>query len=183
MRHGLQLYGRVLSWLVNVEIVASIIALATVCIVTLAAIVARELLNSSLLWAEEISILLMKVVVFQGAAGIYARRAYIVVDGLTARFSPRAQWLVSLFGWLLIAVFAAIACREGILTYRSQMAVRSYLLELPRFYFTVPLILGTATIALVSLYYLLATLHAGPAKTGTDIDRHVPGLKGTGRAA
>jgi hypothetical protein len=42
--------------------------------------------------------------------------------------------------------------------------------------YTLPLIIGAATIFLVSTYYLLATLVAGPAESDAEVDTHVPGL-------
>ena len=172
----------VLSWLVRLQTVASVVALVVICGLTLLAITAREA-GTSVLWTEEVSLLMMKVVVFQGAAGIYARRAYIVVGGLVSLFSPRLQWLVSLLAWAFIGGFAALVAYQGLQTYPTQIAIRSYLLELPKFYFTVPLIVGAATICLTSVYYLLATLAAGAPERGTEVDAHVPGLVGLGEAS
>ena len=156
---------RVVGWLTGLEIVASVAALATISVLTLAVILAREVFGSSILWAEEISLLLMKVVVFFGAAAMYATRSFIRVDGLVLRLGPRARDWAQMAGWLLAAVFAGVVMVKGIQTYPTQIQAHSYLLELPKFYFFVPLILGAASIVLTSLYYLLA-LAAGPGDGG-----------------
>lgn len=175
MKITIEYFEQALSWLVKLEIMASVVALAMICILTLVQIVVREL-GGSLLWAEEVSLLMMKIVVFQGAAGMYAKRAYIYVDGLTMLFPRRVQWALNLIGWVLIGGFAALLTYQGIKSYPSQIQIRSYLLQLPKFYFTLPLILGAATIFLASVYYLIATLIAGPGKQDAEIDAHVRGL-------
>lgn len=149
-----------LAWLTHIEIVASVSALATICLLTLATLVARQLPSVSILWAEEVSLLLMKVVAFIGAAAMYATRTFIAVDGLYDRLPGRARRIAYIGGWLVIALFAAVVVAQGMLTYPRQIIARSYLLEWPKFYFTVPLIIGAASILLSSIYYALAELLA-----------------------
>ena len=149
------------SWLVKAQMAASVIALAAICLLTFSLIVTRELLSSSILWAEEVSLLLMKVVVFQGAAGMYAARAFIVVDGLTSKLSRRFQFYLQVLAWIVMGGFSSVAAFYGLETYPSQIQIRSYLLEMPKFYFMVPLIIGSVSIMLTSVYYLLATLTFG----------------------
>ena len=175
MKEFVDYFRQALSWLIKFEIMASIVALAVICVLTLVAVIVREA-GGSLLWSEEVSLLMMKIAVFQGAAGMYAHRAHIYVDGLTLLFPRNVQYALSILGWVLVGCFAALVVFQGLQTYPKQIATRSYLLQLPKFYFTVPLIIGAATIFLVSLYYLFATLIAGPAKEGAEIDAHVPGL-------
>lgn len=157
--------GRLVGWLTRIEIVASVLALTTICVLTLAVILAREVFGSSILWAEEISLLLMKVVVFFGAAAMYATRSFIRVDGLVGKLGPGARDRVQMAAWLLAAAFAAVVMIKAIQTYPTQIQARSYLLELPKFYFFVPLIIGAASIFLTSVYYLLV-LATGPGDRG-----------------
>lgn len=147
-----------LAVLATIEIWASVSSLVVICILALSVVVARQFLGTSILWAEEVSLLLMKIVVFLGAAGIYASRSFIVVDGLVRRAPPNLQRTIHLLNWLVVAIFASVVVVEGVLTYPSQIAVRSYLLELPKFYFMVPLIAGAGSIALFALYYFVAIL-------------------------
>lgn len=170
-------YGRALSWFVRLEILASAFALAVICGLTMTAITMRAT-GGSLLWAEEVSLLLMKVVVFPGAAGLYAQRGYIVVGGLVKTFPRRLRHLTGLLSWMLIGGFAATVAWQGMLTYPSQIEVRSYLLELPKFYFNVPLIVGSTSIVLTSIYYFLATIAAGPSSEEIEFDAHVPAPSG-----
>lgn len=174
-------FRRLFSWFVKLEIAASVGALAAICVLTLAVIVGREVMNTSILWAEEISLLMMKIVVFEGAAGMYALRAYIVVDGLTDTFPVRARSWVHLFGWLVIGGFATTVAWQGLMTYPSQIAVRTYLLELPKFYFMVPLIVGAASIVITSIYYALATFCS--IRSGKDVGTPdgIPAFAGFGQ--
>lgn len=166
-------YRRLLEWVTRFEIAASVLALAAICVLTLASLVARQFPSWSLLWAEEISLLLMKIMVFVGAAAMYATRTFIVVDGVYERLPARAQGVADVFGWLVIALFASVVAVEGLLTYPRQIEVRSYLLEWPKFYFTLPLIIGAVSIVLTAIYYLLAclrpSLRAGDIGSGNGL--------------
>ena len=151
-------FRRLLEWTTRIEIVASVISLAAICLLTLATLTARQLPSVSILWAEEVSLLLMKVVAFVGAAAMYATKTFIAVDGLYDRIPERSKSPVYVAGWLVIAAFALVMATQGMLTYPRQIAVRSYLLEWPKFYFTVPLIIGGASIFATSIYYILEEL-------------------------
>jgi len=156
----MKLFRRLLEWITDIEIVASVIALATICILTLATMVARQIPSWSMLWGEEVSLLLMKVLAFIGAAAMYATKTFIAVDGLYTRIPDRLRRVVHVFGWFVIVGFAAVVAAQGLLTYPRQINVRSYLLEWPKFYFTVPLIVGAVSIMLTSVYYLAAEVLA-----------------------
>jgi len=155
-RSALRLLGRL-------EIAAVILSLVIICFLTGAAIVLRYGFDASLLWGEEVSLLLMKIMIFLGAAAIYKGRAFICV-GLVFDAVPGAvQYLLSVLAWIAAMVFAAVVVWQGILLYPTQINVRTYLLELPKFYFTVPLIFGAASIFLTSAYYAAYTaIHSRP---------------------
>ena len=160
-------FRRLLEWITRIEIAASVCALAAISVLTLATLTARQFPSWSLLWAEEVSLLLMKVMAFVGAAAMYATKTFIAVDGIYKRIPDKYLRIVYMGGWLVVAAFAALAAVQGILTYPRQIGVRSYLLEWPKFYFTVPLIVGTSSIFLTSIYYVLEEIRAW--RRGEDI--------------
>ncbi len=142
-----------LAVLGRMEMAVTVLAIMVICCLTGASIILRYFFASSLLWGEEVSLLLMKVMVFAGAAAVYKGRAYIAIDFLFRPFGPRGRYLLSIAAWMAAAGFAAIVVWQGVLLYPTQIHTRTYLLELPKFYFTVPLIYGAASIVLTSVYY------------------------------
>ena len=149
-------FRRALAALGLAELVLSATALVAVSALSAAGVVMRYALNSSIVWGEEVSLLLMNVMVFLGAAVMYKARAYVALEYFYRKLPAGPQaWLMRL-SWALAFAFAALAAGYGASLYPLQINTTSYILELPRFYATLPLIAGCASIALTSAYYLLA---------------------------
>jgi|GEM_PF-1313909 len=143
----------VLRLLGRVEMAAVIISLIVICILTGVQIFLRYGFNESLLWSEEVSLLLMKVMVFLGAAAIYKMQAFICVGYVFNAVPTSVQNLFSVLTSIAAMVFSLVVVVQGLNLYPTQISVRTYLLELPKFYFTVPLIYGAASIFLTSTYF------------------------------
>jgi TRAP-type C4-dicarboxylate transport system permease small subunit len=165
-------FGRnTLAVLGRIELAATVLSIMVICGLTGASIILRYFFGASLLWGEEVSLLLMKVMVFAGAAAVYKGRAYIAIDFVFRAFGSRGRYALSIVAWIAAAGFAGVIVYEGVLLYPTQIHTRTYLLELPKFYFTLPVIYGAASIVLTSAYYaaLLAfRLRAGDDFTETD---------------
>ena len=157
-----------LAFLGRMEMAVTVLSIVVICCLTGASIVLRYFFGASLLWGEEVSLLLMKVMVFAGAAAVYKGRAYIAIDFVFRAFGPRGRYLLSIAAWMAAAGFAAVVAWQGMLMYPTQIHTRTYLLELPKFYFTVPVIYGAASIVLTSAFY--AALLAFHLRSGDDFD-------------
>lgn len=144
---------RALAALGFAELVVAAAALVAIAGLNAAGVVMRYGFNSSIVWAEEISLLLMNVMVFLGAAVMYKARAYVVLEYFFRKFPGALQHRLTVVTWALACAFAALAAGYGISLYPLQINTTSYILELPRFYATIPLIVGCASIACVSAYY------------------------------
>jgi C4-dicarboxylate transporter DctQ subunit len=143
----------VLRLLGRVEMATVIVSLIVICILTGVQIFLRYGFNESLLWSEEVSLLLMKVMVFLGAAAIYKMQAFICVGFVFNAVPTSVQNLFSVLTSIAAMVFSLVVVVQGLNLYPTQISVRTYLLELPKFYFTVPLIYGAASIFLTSTYF------------------------------
>ncbi|MQX37802.1 TRAP transporter small permease [Roseospira navarrensis] len=158
---------RVLGRLGRVEVALAMAALAATCGVTAVQAVVRTGFGGSLLWAEEVGLLLLKIMIFVGAAGVYKARAFITIDTLMTRAPEALKRPLMLAAWTVSAVFGAVVAWQGALLYPSQIITRTYLLELPRFVFTMPIIYAGASIALTSLFYIVWLLSARGRAVGT----------------
>lgn len=148
---------RWLAGLGRLELSVVVAALAAICLLTAVTVVLRYFFEISVLWAQEISLLLFHVLIFSGAAVMYKARAYITMDFVVVRLPARVQRAALLVTWLLASAFAAIVLWQSIGLYDRRMSTYTYILELPRFYYTVPLVYGALSILLTNAYYAWAS--------------------------
>jgi TRAP-type transport system small permease protein len=86
------------------------LAMALLCLITLANVVVRYFTSISFAFTEEISVWLMVVMALVGAASALARRQHIAVTLLTERAAPRLRKALDVFALLATAaMFAALA--------------------------------------------------------------------------
>ena len=156
-------FRRGLAILGLAELVLAAAALVAITGLNGAGVLMRYGFNASLVWAEEISLLLMNVMVFLGAAVMYKARAYVVLEYFYRKLAPGPQRWLGVLAWALACAFAVLAAAYAVSLYPLQINTTSYILELPRFYATVPLILGCASIAAASAYYLWLALRGAEA--------------------
>ncbi len=149
---------RLLEGLGQMELAVASLALVGISILTGAGIFTRYVLNMSILWSEEVSLLLTNLMVFAGAAAMYKARTYVVLNYFYRKVSPAAQRGLSLLTWSLAAGFSALVTFYGLSLYPLQINTTSFVLQWPRFYWSLPLIWFGASTALTSLYYLWVEL-------------------------
>jgi TRAP-type transport system small permease protein len=86
------------------------LAMALLCLITLANVVVRYFTSISFAFTEEISVWLMVVMALVGSASALARRQHIAVTLLTERAAPRLRKALDVFALLATAaMFAALA--------------------------------------------------------------------------
>lgn len=150
----------VLGWF---ELSLAAMAMVAVTGVNVVGVTLRYGFNSSLIWSEEISLLLMQIMVFAGAAAMYKARAYVVLDVLFDRFPAGVQYGLSVATWVLAAAFAAVVSVQAFSLYPIQSRSSSFILGFPVFYFTLPLAVAAASIALTSVYHALSLIASAGA--------------------
>ena len=62
------------------ELFVATACLVAISILNAAGVLMRYVFNSSIVWSEEVSLLLLNVMVFLGAAVMYKARAYVVLE-------------------------------------------------------------------------------------------------------
>ena len=148
------------------ELFVATACLVAISILNAAGVLMRYVFNSSIVWSEEVSLLLLNVM-------MYKARAYVVLEYFFRKFSVTLQHRLTLATWALACAFPAIAALYGASLYPLQINTTSFILEVPRFYATIPLIIGCASIACVSAFYLWLELRHQEALailTGIEID-------------
>lgn len=156
--------GRDLNWgdgaiARSLRIIGSVeLAVATAAFLFTCAIVSinaglRYLANTSLVWSEEAALLSTNVFVFLGAAIIFKARADVAVTYFLDKLPPRIA------AWLEFLTYLAAAALLGTMVFKSislwplQRFTTTFILDISRFWFTVPLIWGAGSMFVASLAF------------------------------
>jgi TRAP-type C4-dicarboxylate transport system permease small subunit len=150
--HG---FRKVLAAIGFVELWVAIAAFVFVVGLTMTQVLYRYLLAGSIWWAQEIAQLGMLVAYFFGIAYVYKAKQDIIVGFLLKRLSRGAQVALAVFGQTVIALFCALLVVTGLELAPSQLVFYTYILNIPRFYSTLPLIVASASMALTAVYYAI----------------------------
>ncbi len=126
----------------------------------------RYLFRASLWWSQEVALLLMLVAYFFGASYVFKTRQYVVVDLLVQRLPIRLQVQLYLLAQALIGTVAAVILVQAIGLAPSQLQFYTFILDIPKFYSTLPLLLAALSILVTTIYYGFAIWWLAPAAGG-----------------
>lgn len=129
----------------------------------------RYLFKASLWWSQEVSLLMMLVAYFFGASYVFKSRQYVVVDLLVKRFRPRLQVRLYVLTQMLIGLVCGVILVESIKLAPGQFHFHTFILGIPKFYSTVPLLLAALSLLATALYYGIAVPWAARSR-----DRDAP---------
>lgn len=153
---GLAALQRGLAVLGRAELLISVAAFAFVAALTTWQVVLRYGFGGAIWWAQEVAQLAMLVSYFFGIAYVYKANQEIVIHFIVQRLAPARQHALYIAIQLLVAAFCAMAAVQGLLLAPSQLNFRTYILNIPKFYSTLPLILASLSMAVTALYFAAA---------------------------
>jgi C4-dicarboxylate transporter, DctQ subunit len=152
---------QLLKWLGDIELWTSVAAFILVVVISSLQILLRSAFGLSIIWAQEVSQLAMLVTYFLGAAYIYKQRQYMVVEFLTNMLPRSTQYWLYLFAQVLTLAFSIMMVAMIVEIAPAQLRMKTFLLHIPRFYSSLPVLIGSLSMALTATYYLVATVRAG----------------------
>jgi TRAP-type transport system small permease protein len=97
----------------RIEEAVMALAMALLCVITLANVVVRFFTSISFAFTEEISVWLMVVMAMVGSSSALARRHHIAVTLLVERAAPRFRKTLDLFGLLATATMFGVLAWYG----------------------------------------------------------------------
>jgi TRAP-type C4-dicarboxylate transport system permease small subunit len=162
---------RALAGVAVAEIGVCVLALACICVINAIGVVLRYGFNSSLIWSGEVSGLLASVMTFCGIGLIYKTRSYIVLEFVFRTLPSPLQRALAILTWCGVLIFGLVIAWNGVALYPIQSRSPTFILELPRFLYTVPVIYGGISLSLTSAYYLLSVLRLGTTMSIFEIER------------
>jgi len=137
---------------------SAILAFCTVVIFNVTQIILRYVFEFSIFWVQEISQLLMLYAYFVGASSVFRIKGYVIVDFFVNKMSVKFQRLCYGFAQILTIIFCGIIIYWIIEELPRQMNTYSVILHIPRFFSYLPLLIGSISILVVTIYYSIEVL-------------------------
>ena len=160
-------FRKVLAAIGFVELWVAMTAFVFVIVLTMVQVGYRYLFAGSIWWAQEIAQLAMLIAYFLGIAYVYKAKQDIIVGFLLKRLPRRIQVALAIFAQIVIGSFCVVLVLTGLELAPSQLVFFTYILNIPRFYSTLPLIIASASMAVTAVYYAIAAWQARHATADT----------------
>ena len=148
-------FRKILAAIGFVELWVAMAAFVFVIVLTMVQVIYRYAFAGSIWWAQEIAQLGMLVAYFFGIAYVYKAKQDIVVGFLVGRLSRRVQVALTIFTQVLIVMFCLFLVVTGLELAPAQLVFFTYILNIPRFYSTLPLIIASTSMAMTAAYYAI----------------------------
>ena len=139
-----------------VELWVAMAAFVFVIVLTMVQVGYRYLFAGSIWWAQEIAQLAMLIAYFLGIAYVYKAKQDIIVGFLLSRLPRHLQVGLAIFSQIVVAVFCVVLVSTGLALAPTQLVFFTYILNIPRFYSTLPLIVASSSMAATAVYYAMA---------------------------
>jgi C4-dicarboxylate transporter, DctQ subunit len=167
---GLILFGQVLRYLGMVEMATALMGFCATVILNCIQIALRWGFDKSIWWVQEVSLLMMMIAYFIGISCVYRMRGEVIIRFLVDRLPVKVQFLFYYLAEIWTIVFCSVVLVSGILDAPGLLTTYTVIMHLPEFYWTLPLLIASASMILTSFYYLAAMWASSKASQGREID-------------
>jgi TRAP-type C4-dicarboxylate transport system permease small subunit len=157
----LTLYKRGLDRIGAVEQGLGVALIALIVIAITVQVFSRYLLGRPIAWVEETATYAFIWMVFIGASLGLKQGRHILIATFGSRLPPRHAAVLRMLVWALVLLTLAVLVVQGqrVMGVEGRSKTISLPIELPRsWFYSLPLTLSAASMALTSLYLLLAEL-------------------------
>jgi TRAP-type C4-dicarboxylate transport system permease small subunit len=126
--------------------------------------------EKSIWWVQEVSLLMMMIAYFIGASCVYRKRHDVIILFFVSKLPVRVQFFFYYLAEVWTIVFCSVVLVSGIRDVPGLLTTYTVIMHLPEVYWTLPLLLASASMILTSVYYLAAMRASSRAHRGKDID-------------
>ena len=137
------------------ELLLCKLLLSWIVVLTGISILLRYGFNYSLHWSQEITLLSAQYLYFIGAAYIFKAKEYIIMDFFFNKIPVKLKIPTVMMIHMLMMAFLGVAIWQAFLMIRKQWDTTSFVLDLPRGHWTIPVLIGCLSIMLTLIYYML----------------------------
>ena len=159
--------ARALGLLGRVELAITVAAFSGVIVLVSAQIFFRYFFDVGLVWVQEVSQLLILTAYFFGISFVFKARRYLIVSILFDRFPEAAKLPLYIGCQVLTAAFCSMLFVELLGIAPQQLHMKTYILHIPRFYSSLPLLIASISMTLTAVYY---TVEAIRTRSVGDLD-------------
>jgi len=164
---GLAVFRRSLGYVGAVELVITVVCFTAAVVINSIQIFLRYAFETSIWWAQEISLLWMMIAYFIGISCVFRLRQYIVIDFFVDRFSPHNQLILYFLAQVLTVVFCVVVLIQGFNNWSNLWTTYTVILHLPELFWALPFFIASASMIVTSVYYTLAVWDAHKRRPGT----------------
>lgn len=135
----------------------AMVTLGIIVPINLYEILVRYFFNKSLIWIQEVSVLLMVWMIFCGFTKIVYEKKDITIDLLTRRFSAKMKLGVDAITQVIVLAFVLIFTIYGYRYFLQQIGIGTLTAGIPRILYIIPVVLNSASVTLIYFNQLLIT--------------------------
>lgn len=169
LTRGLALFRRTMRWVGVVELCIAVTSFSAVVGLNIIQISLRYAFSKSIWWAQEVSLLMIMIAYYLGISCVFRARQYIIIHFLVERFPLKIQLCFYYFAQLLTIVFCLVVVVEGIGVVPELLTTYTVIMHLPVFYWTLPLLLASASMIVTTFYYSWAIGNAAARLPGATL--------------
>ena len=181
MRAFMERYGRLLRAIALLEKILGILLILNIVLNIGAQVFSRYVLNYPLIWVEELATYSFIWATFIGASLGLKQVRHVKIETFVGRLKPRAQAWMRAFGLLAILALLLLLLPQAwkVMGVEGRSLSISLPVAVPRsWFYSIPLFVFAASMALSCIYLLLAEL-----MTGLGLQRPPPIMVETGEQA
>lgn len=138
-------------------------ALAVIVVIISIGVVKRYVLDSPLVWTEEMSTFLFVWVSFLGAGVASSRQKHVYVDLFVEKFSEKRKKQAALIVSFFTIIFFTIVIIGGINLQPITSRSASVTLNIPKNYYYLPVLIACSYMLIIEIGQLLKIVLSGPA--------------------
>ncbi len=144
----------------RVELAITVVSFCSVVVLVSAQVFFRYVFDIGLVWIQEVSQLLILVAYFFGTSFVFKARQYLIITILFDRFTENVKLRLFIATQILIAAFCAMLFVELLGIAPQQLHMKTYILHVPRFFSSLPLLIASISMTLTALYFAAASARA-----------------------
>ena len=149
--------GRAIEWMDRAILLLTSVILVVIVVLGAAEIFSRYVLNHSLFFVFEVTVLLANYMYFLGFCLVAKRRGDITLEYFVNFLSPRARRILSLVAELSAFYFLYVLVHYGFNLLVIQSRHSSEGLNIPNHLFTLPLFLGALVLVVIGVQRIIET--------------------------
>lgn len=137
------------------QMAVAMTSLGVIVPINLYEIIMRTFFNKSLIWIQEISVLLMVWMIFCGFTKIVYEKKDIKIDLITGRLNSRIRTLLEIFTHIVMLVFLLIFSYYGYFYMMKQIGMGTLTSDIPRVLYIFPVVLNSISVTLIYINELI----------------------------